>query len=781
VNMLARPSPSPFRQRLNVAGLAGSLAVLVTLGSALPVAADGTDAPATPPGEVRQESPEAIGIAKLIERSKQAPVRVIVEFSIDAVTGRAHRPEPTLSATEATAQRQAIQQVGNALIARLGGASYGAVTSFTTLPLLAFDAGPEALRRLAKDPQVLRIQEDSVSAPDLATSVPLIGADEVWADGFTGAGVVVAVLDTGVDADHPFLAGKVVSEACYSTNASNATSVCPGGVSESTAIGSGRNCAGGITGCDHGTHVAGIAAGKGNAFSGVARDAGLIAIQVFSRFSGSNCADNNRPSPCALTFNSDQIRGLERVLQLSSSLDIAAANMSLGGGAFGSPCDNDLRKLAIDNLRAAGIATVIASGNDGFDGLVGTPGCISSAITVGSTTRSDQVSGFSNHAALVDLMAPGSNIESSVPGTRFASFSGTSMATPHVAGSFALLHDAAPNASVDEIETALEGTGVLVSRGGLARPRIQVDAALGALLGSSGRPLNDAFGAAAPLAGLSGSETGTNVASTAQPGEPSHAGVGGGRSVWWSWRPTQSGTADLSTFGSDYDTVLAVYTGAGVRGLTEVASNDDSAGELQSQVQFAATAGTTYHVAVDGFAGAEGNIVLNYELNASGGGANDNFGRAIVLAGPAGVVTGSNQGATAQPGEPTHAGEGGGHSVWWRWRAPASGDTLIGTLGSDFDTVLGVYRGRSVRSLNPIAANDDGPDLGVLSLVRFDAEAGVNYRIAVDGYRGAAGNITLVYANLSSLPAQVASAGDHAAPDPAAQLWSRLSAYAGIE
>jgi hypothetical protein len=82
--------------------LAGSLGVLVTLGSALPAAAADTDAVATPPGKVRQASPDAIGIAKLIERSKQAPVRVIVEFSIDAVTGRAHRPEPTLSAAERT-------------------------------------------------------------------------------------------------------------------------------------------------------------------------------------------------------------------------------------------------------------------------------------------------------------------------------------------------------------------------------------------------------------------------------------------------------------------------------------------------------------------------------------------------------------------------------------------------------------------------------------------------------------------------------------------------------
>ena len=282
------------------------------------------------------------------------------------------------------------------------------------------------------------------------------------------------------------------------------------------------------------------------------------------------------------------------------------------------------------------------------------------------------------------------------------------------------------------------------------------------------------------LEGISGSVTGTNIDATAQPNEPVHAGVGGGKSVWWRWESPQGGPAALSTFGSDYDTVLAVYTGSSVGQLSEVASNDDSGGELQSQVEFQASGGITYHVAVDGYAGAEGNIVLNYELGADGRN-NDNFGRAIALTGPAGVTTGSNQGATAQPGEPVHAGVGGGKSVWWRWRAPASGDTIIATLGSDFDTVLAVYRGGRVRNLNEIASNDDGEGLGLQSMVRFDARAGVNYRIAVDGFNGAEGNISLMFANLPSLPAAVATAGDAAPKDPARQLWSKVANYARLD
>jgi len=129
----------------------------------------------------------------------------------------------------------------------------------------------------------------------------------------------------------------------------------------------------GATGCDHGTHVAGIAAGKSASFSGVAKDANLIAMQVFSRTGTSIGA-----------YSSDVVKALERVYVLRGTYNIAAVNMSLGGGLFAANCDGteSLRKAAIDNLRSVGIATVIASGNDGSTISMGALACISSAISV---------------------------------------------------------------------------------------------------------------------------------------------------------------------------------------------------------------------------------------------------------------------------------------------------------------------------------------------------------------------------------------------------------------
>ena len=154
--------------------------------------------------------------------------------------------------------------------------------------------------------------------------------------------------------------------------------------------------------------------------------------------------------------------------------------MSLGGGAYSSACDSVLPATTaiIKKLRSAKIASVISSGNNGYNGFVGAPGCIAAAVTVGSTTKADGLSGFSNHAKLVDLLAPGESIQAAVPGGGLGFKSGTSMAAPHVAGAFAVLKQGKPTAGVPELQTALNCTGKRIARAGVSKRRIDVLAAL---------------------------------------------------------------------------------------------------------------------------------------------------------------------------------------------------------------------------------------------------------------------------------------------------------------
>lgn len=272
------------------------------------------------------------------------------------------------------------------------------------------------------------------------------------------------------DKTHPFLAGKVVSEACYSTNSSSTSSLCPGGVSASTSSGSAMPCTG-VVGCDHGTHVAGIAAGKSASFSGVAKDAYVIAMQVFSMSSSGNIG----------AYTSDTVKAFKRVYELRNNYSIAAVNMSLGGVLYNANCDSNasFAKAAIDNLRSVGIATVIASGNDGSTRSMGAPACISSAISVGSVfadaghsnacrgwnlgaSTPDEVACSSNSDSFLSLLAPGAMINSSVPGSTYGNKGGTSMAAPHVAGAWALYKQKFPQASVTTALRAFEQTSTPV-------------------------------------------------------------------------------------------------------------------------------------------------------------------------------------------------------------------------------------------------------------------------------------------------------------------------------
>jgi hypothetical protein len=387
----------------------------------------------------------------------------------------AFTPEPLLQETDKHAQRASTLRIQDQVVTQLEakGHKLRSIRKYKYTPHIAMTVDSTTLDALISSPDVISVEEDIPIPPLLDLSVPRIGAAQLHENSVTGSGWAVAVLDTGVDKTHPFLLDSVVSEACYSSNANDpdyvSTSLCPGGVEESILEGSampyGDNCPTGE--CDHGTHVAGIVAGRsgiiGSPGPGVAPEAGIIAIQVFSQFVSLKYCGSSQP--CIRSFTSDQMAGLERVYELRNTNSIASVNMSLGGEGYPDNCDMyyESMKEGIDLLRAAGIATVIASGNNGYCGAISAPACISSAISVGATDEDDTVAIFSNSAPFLSLLAPGQWIESSVPGGVYGEWAGTSMAAPHVAGAWALMKQANPDATVDEILSSFTSTGLSVT------------------------------------------------------------------------------------------------------------------------------------------------------------------------------------------------------------------------------------------------------------------------------------------------------------------------------
>jgi hypothetical protein len=262
-------------------------------------------------------------------------------------------------------------------------------------------------------------------------------------------------------------------------------------------------------------------------------------------------------------------------------------------------------------------------------------------------------------------------------------------------------------------------------------------------------PANDNFDNGLVITQTPFSYTEFNNCATKEIDEPDHADDPGGHSVWFTWTPGSNRTVVVTTQNSDFDTLLAVYTGNSVSALNLVASNDDIIQDtyIQSSLSFEAQAGVTYHIAVDGWGGAVGTVVLNLDPP-----VNDDFANPTTLTGTRGTTNGSNLAASKESygtdnsavHERAHAGDVGGHSVWYEWVAPKSGPVDFNTVGSTFNTTLAVYTGTVMTNLTPIASNiDDTEGSGLASRVDFYATDGTAYRIAIDGFGGVVGNYRL--------------------------------------
>ena len=370
-----------------------------------------------------------------------------------------------------------VKQLQDQAINELGWVNLNQMIRYANIPALAMSVDQQQLQSMVTAQTIAGVYQDRVEKVSLQNSIPAVGSQKVWKQGIQGSGQTVAVLDTGVDANHPFLREQVIEEACFSSNSKDSVTLCPNRKEKQLGMGAAKPCE---KGCEHGTHVAGIVAGNGASFTGVAPKSKILAVQVFHAEKGCD----KREKDCVTgAYLSDILQGLDWVYSKRYQYNIAAVNLSLGGGKFEASCDRESWPYAvmIDLLKQANIATVVASGNESFENSLNSPACVTEAVSVGAYNGAGGVASFSNSSPFLDLLAPGQAIHSSIPGLRFAKKSGTSMAAPHVAGAFALMRSHNQKISVDEMVDVMMKTGdrVTDAKNGVTTSTLRIDKALG--------------------------------------------------------------------------------------------------------------------------------------------------------------------------------------------------------------------------------------------------------------------------------------------------------------
>jgi hypothetical protein len=433
------------------------------------------------------------------------------------------------------------------------------VRTYDNLPLLLVEVDSIGLESLRSDPavenvaknielelfepeQTVQLTPQSVSvqatSPNPISTIggnmtdPLLpnysDGSHKYAGSADSGGYEVVVADTGTDYNHTALAGTMVAEACFNSSTNGAyvsgvklESQCPNGDLSSSAAGAGMDCS--LVDCGHGTMVAGsvamkrvtLTAGTTNeTTSGSAPAANIIAVKVASKQTYQTTPLANNPcekfsaESCIVLNFSDILAAMDYTINLADSRPkIVAINLSLGGGAFNTVTTcragfgtalYDAFKSAIDKLSAKGIATIIATGNGGYNanqGKIAFPSCVEGAVAVGATSvNGSHMAYYSQNGNLTTLLAPGGDytdgdlwgqmlLPANGTGNGFVPAQGTSFAAPTVAGAYAVLRSKWPNMSVDDMTSLLASTGTPLTDsrtgyGSLAKPRINVAAAL---------------------------------------------------------------------------------------------------------------------------------------------------------------------------------------------------------------------------------------------------------------------------------------------------------------
>lgn len=618
------------------------------------------------------------------------------------------------------------------------------------------DATPDDPRFLAGEQWALRNigQSNGTAGAD-------IKAEDGWGIRSNASEIVVAIVDSGIRRTHEDLFANLwVNPSESGANAANGRDDDANGyVDDVNGINSTipANVTGNgapVDAAGHGTAVASVIGAVGNngtGMSGVAWNVRLMALRFLD-------ADG-------YGFISDEVECIDYAIAKRAQI----INASFGGANYTQSLFDALKRA-----RDAGIIVVCAAGNDSSDSNLNphypSNYLLDNIIAVANTTRTDALSTSSAFGAgLIELGAPGTSILlASAAGDReYQVSSGTSFSAPMVSGVLALVKAKFPNESyretINRVLRAVDEKPALTGKTATGG-RLNLAAALQT---TNGRPFNDEFAKRSRLAGETVIVRSAAQLATREAREPVHAGVAGNGSLWWSWTAPRSGSTTIDTTGSAIDTLLAVYTGSTIDALTSVAVNDDESGTLtSSKVTFTAKAGTIYQIAVDAKTATNGLVVLHLNLIAG----NDEFASAQVVSGRSWSVKADNRVATRETGEPRIRNNTGGHSVWYRWVAPATRRYHLATFSSEFNTMLGVYTGNTISSLAEVAAvataGDSNFTMQSAGTTIF-ATAGTAYNIAVDSEVSATGTSATGNFTLSCIDAEWEFFGDGPMVTPA--------------
>jgi subtilisin family serine protease len=484
-----------------------------------------------------------------------------------------------------------------------------------------------------------------------------IDAPEGWAIRTNASSIKVAIIDSGILAEHEDLKNNLWKNPRESKNGRDDDN---NGIIDDVNGADFINKTGSLSDEDgHGTFVAGIIGAEGNngkGIAGVAWDIQLMALRFLDKTGNGTV--------------SDAIACIEYAI--SQKVDII--NNSWGGSGYSALLEESLKKAS-----DVGIIIVSAAGNDG-NRLSDVPVfpasySIPNQVVVGSSDAWDQLSAFSNFdAQLVHILAPEKAVSTSIDGTSaYGDGVGTSISAPYVSGTLALLKAEFPGFTstqlIERLLTSTEGREYL-DRVCLSKGRLNLNRAF---TGASNNPGNDAFSTAEVLREGTGEITASLIFATVEENEPKPVGGFDGKSLWYRWTSSGEETATLEMSPFNFRGVVAVYTGPSLNQLSLLGQSSATSSGENAVVNFATEVGITYFIQV----GRKSGLGSFFDIEIAVAPPNDLIAKARLLTGAQFEITGSVSLATSEANEPQIHPSGAGNTVWYRWEAPTDGNFFL--------------------------------------------------------------------------------------------------------